>query len=75
MEPTESVAPDSRLRLRRRAVAWREILRPGAGRTRPRVRPAAVGAARPLPRPPLAVEPVPGLGAGPAGRSAPGRAR
>ncbi|MEV7160209.1 bifunctional diguanylate cyclase/phosphodiesterase [Streptomyces misionensis] len=64
MEPTESVAPDSRLRLRRRAVAWREILRPGAGRTRPRVRPAAAGAARPLPRPPLAVEPVPGLGAG-----------
>ncbi|WP_440554317.1 putative bifunctional diguanylate cyclase/phosphodiesterase [Streptomyces sp. SCPE 10] len=64
MEPTESVAPDSRLRLRRRAVAWREILRPGAGRTRPRVHPAAAGAARPLPRPPLAVEPVPGLGAG-----------
>ncbi|SCF67345.1 hypothetical protein GA0115256_11121, partial [Streptomyces sp. DconLS] len=25
MEPTESVAPDSRLRLRRRALAWREI--------------------------------------------------
>ncbi|NDK28991.1 hypothetical protein FSY75_32005, partial [Streptomyces sp. TR1341] len=49
MEPTESVAPDSRLRLRRRALAWREILRPGraGGRTRPRVRPAQAGPVTP----------------------------
>ncbi|WKE69560.1 bifunctional diguanylate cyclase/phosphodiesterase [Streptomyces sp. WP-1] len=79
MEPTESVAPDSRLRLRRRALAWREILRPGraGGRTRPRVRPAAAG---PVPPPgtrvPLAVEPAPGLagaGVGPGGEPEPCR--
>ncbi|MFI2202516.1 putative bifunctional diguanylate cyclase/phosphodiesterase [Streptomyces sp. NPDC020192] len=53
MEPTESVAPDSRLRLRRRASAWRETLwtgrvdgRTGRGdrRAAGRVRPAGPGA-------------------------------
>ncbi|MFI1602818.1 putative bifunctional diguanylate cyclase/phosphodiesterase [Streptomyces griseofuscus] len=80
MEPTESVAPDSRLRLRRRALAWREILRPGraGGRPRPRVRPAAPGPVTPPgTRVPLAIEPAPGLagaGVGLGGEPEPGRA-
>ncbi|GAA4569646.1 cyclic Di-GMP phosphodiesterase RmdB [Actinocorallia cavernae] len=79
MEPTESVAPDSRLRLRRRALAWREILRPGraGGRTRPRVRPAQAGPVTPPgTRVPLAIEPSPGLagaGAGLGGEPEAGR--
>ncbi|MFF8991725.1 putative bifunctional diguanylate cyclase/phosphodiesterase [Streptomyces sp. NPDC014983] len=79
MEPTESVAPDSRLRLRRRALAWRENLRPvrEGGRTRPRGRAAAAGSAvPPHTRVPLAIEPAPGLvgaGVGIGGDQEPGR--
>ncbi|KOV61698.1 putative bifunctional diguanylate cyclase/phosphodiesterase [Streptomyces sp. MMG1121] len=65
MKPTESVTPDSRLRLRARACAWRgtrwavrDIGRPG-GRARP-VRPGAVPDAHP-PIPLAAIEPAPGL--------------
>ncbi|MFG2353563.1 putative bifunctional diguanylate cyclase/phosphodiesterase [Streptomyces sp. NPDC048521] len=64
MEPTESVAPDSRLRLRRRAGAWRgnRWTGRGHGRTGRQPRPAGRGTAtEPPTRIPLAVEPAPGL--------------
>ncbi|MCL3996010.1 putative bifunctional diguanylate cyclase/phosphodiesterase [Streptomyces lavenduligriseus] len=69
MEPTESAAPNARLRPRRRAGAWRENRWTGwaEGRTgvRPRpVTPRAAGpCARPEPAAPLspAADPVPGL--------------
>ncbi|MEV6836510.1 bifunctional diguanylate cyclase/phosphodiesterase [Streptomyces sp. NPDC051133] len=62
MEPTESVAPDSRLRLRRRAGAWRGTrwTARGGGRTGMSPRPAGPGADVPA-HIPLAVEPAPGL--------------
>ncbi|MEU8973686.1 bifunctional diguanylate cyclase/phosphodiesterase [Streptomyces monashensis] len=65
MEPTESVAPDSRLRLRRRAGAWRGTRWAGRadGRAAGRVRrsgPGAVAEAHP-PIPVTAVEPARGL--------------
>ncbi|MFG2604905.1 putative bifunctional diguanylate cyclase/phosphodiesterase [Streptomyces sp. NPDC048514] len=63
MEPTESVAPDSRLRLRRRASAWRGNRWTGRGgrRTAGRPRPAGPGAAEPHTPIPLAIESAPGL--------------
>jgi diguanylate cyclase (GGDEF)-like protein len=63
MEPTESVAPDSWLRLRRRAVAWRGYRWSGRtdGRAGMRPRPAGPGTAAEAPVPRPAVEPVPGL--------------
>ncbi|MCS0604112.1 bifunctional diguanylate cyclase/phosphodiesterase [Streptomyces sp. LP11] len=81
MEPTESVAPDSRLRLRRRAVAWRGHRWTGragartAGRSRP-PGPGTPGAPCTSGEPhtpiPLALEPAPGLpGAGPRSPSLP----
>lgn len=65
MEPTESVAPDSRLRLRRRAGAWRGTRWTGRydGRTPGRSRRAGAGAvaeAHP-PIPLAAIESAPGL--------------
>ncbi|QHA06995.1 EAL domain-containing protein [Streptomyces broussonetiae] len=69
MEPTKSVAPDSRLRLRRRAGAWRGTrwTGRGAGRASGRARPAGPGTvaeAHP-PIPLAAIEPARGLtGAG-----------
>ncbi|MEU6771920.1 bifunctional diguanylate cyclase/phosphodiesterase [Streptomyces sp. NPDC046759] len=67
MEPTESVAPDSRLRLRRRACTWRATRWTGRdhGRRDGRARAAGPGAAAHPPIP-VAIEPAPGLtGAGP----------
>ncbi|MGW2745793.1 putative bifunctional diguanylate cyclase/phosphodiesterase [Streptomyces sp. NPDC001450] len=64
MEPTESAAPDSRLRLRRRAVAWRGTRWTGWGaqRTGTRARPAGPGTAAEAHTPvPLAIEPAPVL--------------
>ncbi|OXY90796.1 putative bifunctional diguanylate cyclase/phosphodiesterase [Streptomyces diastatochromogenes] len=64
MEPTESAAPDSRLRLRRRAGAWRGIRWTGWGaeRTGTPARPAGPGAATEAHTPiPLAIEPAPVL--------------
>ncbi|MFF8729615.1 putative bifunctional diguanylate cyclase/phosphodiesterase [Streptomyces sp. NPDC015171] len=60
MEPTESVAPDSRLR--RRAGAWRGIRWSGRpdGRTGVRMRPAGAGIAAEA-HAPLALAPAPGL--------------
>ncbi|MFE1880658.1 putative bifunctional diguanylate cyclase/phosphodiesterase [Streptomyces diastatochromogenes] len=61
MEPTESAAPDSRLRLRRRAGAWRGIRWTGWGaeRTGTRARPAGPGTASEAHTPiPLAIEPA-----------------
>lgn len=56
MEPTESAAPDSWLRLRRRAGAWRENRRSGRATER------AAGGAIPLAHPsPLAIETIPAL--------------
>lgn len=64
MEPTESAAPDSRLRLRRRAVAWRGIRWTGWGaeRTGTRARPAGPGTATEAHTPvPPAIEAAPVL--------------
>ncbi|MEV6050556.1 bifunctional diguanylate cyclase/phosphodiesterase [Streptomyces sp. NPDC052107] len=64
MEPTESVAPDSRLRLRRRACTWRATRWTGRGhgRTGGRARAAGPGAAADARPPiPLAIEPAPVL--------------
>ncbi|KOV95366.1 MULTISPECIES: putative bifunctional diguanylate cyclase/phosphodiesterase [unclassified Streptomyces] len=63
MEPTESAAPDSRLRLRRRAVAWRGYRWTGRtdGRTGGQPRPAGPGAAAEAHAPLPALEPAPGL--------------
>ncbi|SOD83419.1 bifunctional diguanylate cyclase/phosphodiesterase [Streptomyces sp. Ag109_G2-15] len=64
MEPTESAAPDSRLRLRRRAGAWRGIRWTGWGaeRTGTPARPAGPGTATEAHTPiPLAIEPAPVL--------------
>lgn len=64
MEPTESAAPDSRLRLRRRAGAWRGIRWTGrvAERTGTGARPAGPGGAADVHKPiPPAIEPAPAL--------------
>ncbi|MGJ5753193.1 diguanylate cyclase (GGDEF)-like protein [Streptomyces puniciscabiei] len=67
MEPTESVAPDSRLRLRRRAGTWCATRWTGRahGRTERRsghARAAGPGTATDSPPPiPVAIEPAPGL--------------
>ncbi|MFF7239560.1 bifunctional diguanylate cyclase/phosphodiesterase [Streptomyces collinus] len=64
MEPTESAAPDSWLRLRRRAVAWRESRWTGRGAERTDVRPRPAGPGTPAETHtaiPLVVEPVPAL--------------
>ncbi|MEU6587930.1 bifunctional diguanylate cyclase/phosphodiesterase [Streptomyces sp. NPDC046881] len=63
MEPTESAAPDSRLRLRRRAVAWRGYRWTGRtdGRTGGQPRPAGPGAAAEAHAPLPALEPAPAL--------------
>ncbi|MFF4572642.1 putative bifunctional diguanylate cyclase/phosphodiesterase [Streptomyces sp. NPDC001410] len=64
MEPTESAAPDSRLRLRRRAVAWRGIRWTGWGaeRTGTRARPVGPGTATEAHTPiPPAIEAAPAL--------------
>ncbi|GGS96506.1 putative bifunctional diguanylate cyclase/phosphodiesterase [Streptomyces cinerochromogenes] len=63
MEPTESAAPDSRLRLRRRAVAWRGYRWTGRphGRTGVQPRPAGPGTATESHAPLPAIEPAPGL--------------
>ncbi|WP_330459958.1 bifunctional diguanylate cyclase/phosphodiesterase [Streptomyces sp. NBC_00820] len=56
MEPTESAAPDSRLRLRRRAAAWRASRRSGRGAER-------AGAPGTAPHPPSPLDPgLPGAG-------------
>ncbi|MEU6668782.1 bifunctional diguanylate cyclase/phosphodiesterase [Streptomyces sp. NPDC046727] len=67
MEPTESAAPDSRLRLRRRAGAWRgsRWTARADGRTGVQTRPAGPGAAAEAHPPlPLAIAPAPGLAGG-----------
>ncbi len=64
MEPTESAAPDSRLRLRRRAVAWRGYRWTGRAEGRTGVqqpRPAGPGTATEAHPPLSALEPAPGL--------------
>ncbi|MER6025422.1 bifunctional diguanylate cyclase/phosphodiesterase [Streptomyces sp. NPDC001851] len=64
MEPTESVAPDSRLRLRRRAGAWRGTRWTGRGHGRPGGRARAAGPATATDAPPpipLVIETAPGL--------------
>ncbi|MEU1407164.1 bifunctional diguanylate cyclase/phosphodiesterase [Streptomyces sp. NPDC005728] len=64
MEPTESAAPDSRLRLRRRAGAWRGSRWTGRSTDRPgvRVHPAAPGTPAEAQTPiPLAIECPPEL--------------
>ncbi|MEU4035907.1 putative bifunctional diguanylate cyclase/phosphodiesterase [Streptomyces collinus] len=74
MEPTESAAPDSWLRLRRRAVAWRESRWTGRGAERTDVRPRPAGPGAPAETHttiPLAVEPVPALPGGDAERLLP----
>ncbi|MFC9282602.1 putative bifunctional diguanylate cyclase/phosphodiesterase [Streptomyces collinus] len=74
MEPTESAAPDSWLRLRRRAVAWRESRWTGRGAERTDVRPRPAGPGTPAETHtaiPLAVEPVPALPGGDAERHLP----
>ncbi|MBL1086647.1 bifunctional diguanylate cyclase/phosphodiesterase [Streptomyces actinomycinicus] len=67
MEPTESAAPESRLRLRRRAGAWRGSRWTGRadGRTGAQPRPAVPAAVTDAHAAlPLAVRPVPGLAGG-----------
>ncbi|MER6066219.1 bifunctional diguanylate cyclase/phosphodiesterase [Streptomyces sp. NPDC001792] len=64
MEPTESVAPDSRLRLRRRACTWRATRWTGRGHGRTGGRARAAGprtATDARPPIPLAIEPTPAL--------------
>ncbi|KMS82192.1 MULTISPECIES: putative bifunctional diguanylate cyclase/phosphodiesterase [Streptomyces] len=63
MEPTESAAPDSWLRLRRRAGAWRGNRWTGRADGRPAAwpRPAGPGAAAEAHAPLSAVAPAPGL--------------
>ncbi|MET9450104.1 putative bifunctional diguanylate cyclase/phosphodiesterase [Streptomyces cinerochromogenes] len=63
MEPTESAAPDSWLRLRRRAVAWRGYRWTGRadGRAGTQPRPGGPGTAAESRAPLPAIEPVPGL--------------
>ncbi|MFI9252617.1 putative bifunctional diguanylate cyclase/phosphodiesterase [Streptomyces sp. NPDC053069] len=64
MEPTESVAPDSRLRLRRRVGTWRGTRWTGRGHGRSggQARAAGPGTATDAHPPiPLAIEPAPGL--------------
>ncbi|MET8767718.1 bifunctional diguanylate cyclase/phosphodiesterase [Streptomyces sp. NPDC004658] len=63
MEPTESAAPDSWLRLRRRAGAWRGYRWTGRadGRAAAQPRPAGSGTATDARAPQPAVAPAPGL--------------
>ncbi|MFC9925250.1 putative bifunctional diguanylate cyclase/phosphodiesterase [Streptomyces sp. NPDC127190] len=71
MEPTESAAPDSWLRLRRRALAWRGNRWPARSESRTAVppRPAGAGTATDACRPmQLAVAPAPGPAAAEAER-------